>query len=589
MDTPRSIPATLIRAARTYPLQIAAREKVDGHWRETTYRRFVDDVRALAAVLVDRGMQHGDRVAVLSANRPAWSLCDYAIQSVGAITVPLYATSTPKQIEQILRDSGARLVFVGGDAETAAVQGIAGGLDSLEQVVSMGSELSHLIAAAPAAESAASREAAARLDALTPDDLATIVYTSGTTGDPKGVMLSHGNLLHQLASIGKRFTVGPGDRSLCFLPLSHAFERASTFFMLSRGVTVSYLADPKSVADFLTDVRPTAMVAVPRVFEKVHAVATAKAHADARKAKIFDWALGVGRRYGGHLAAGRTPSVALRAQLAVADRLVLSKIRDAVGGPKRYFAAGGAALGKEIAEFFYAAGLLVCEGYGLTETSPVITCNTPREFRFGTVGKPIDDVHVRIGKDDEIQVRGPNVTRGYWNNQQATDDAFVDGWFRTGDVGHLDDDGFLVVTDRIKDLVVTAQGKNVAPQPIEALLTGDELIEHAMIIGERRPYLIALVQPSYDDLATYAVKQGWGELSPQEMASDDRVRQLLMSRVEAACATLPHWEQPRRIVITDEPLSITDGDLTPTLKIRRKAVGERYRSAIDETYAQQRG
>lgn len=573
----------MFQSSTIHPRQVALREKVSGEWVETTYERLADDVRALSAALVDAGISAGDRVAILSPNCAAWTVCDYAIQGAGAITVPLYATSTPGQAAQILRDSGARILFV-GEAEIPVVQAIAADVESLERVISMASELTDLIAAGASSGSAASQEAARRLAALEPEDLATIVYTSGTTGQPKGVMLSHGNLLHQLDSIGRRFEVGPGDRSLCFLPLSHAFERASTFFMLSRGVAVSYLADPRAVADSLTDVRPTAMVAVPRVFEKVQSVATARAHEDPRKAKIFDWAVQVGRRYGALTATGRTPSLPLRVKHAIADRLVLSKIREAVGGPKSYFAAGGAPLGKDVAEFFYAAGLLVCEGYGLTETAPVITCNTPAEFRFGTVGRPIDDVEIRIGADHEIQVRGPNVTRGYWNNRQATEEAFIDGWLRTGDVGRIDD-GYLIVTDRIKDLVVTAQGKNIAPQPIEALLTADDLIEHAMLIGERRPYLIALIQPSYDDLTAHAERQGWGAMSPEQLAGDERVCKLLMSRVEAATAELASWEKPRRIVIADGPLSIADGDLTPTLKIRRKTVSERYAGQIEAAYS----
>ncbi len=415
--------------------------------------------------------------------------------------------------------------------------------------------------------------------------MATLIYTSGTTGDPKGAVLTHANFFHQFRALDERFGIGPGDTSLCFLPLSHAYERAWSFYVLASGAENCYLADPSRVVDVMAEVRPTLMVSVPRLYEKIHATVTDRVERGSRtRARLFGWALGVGSRYQHRRAAGQPVSALLGSQHALADQLVLSKIRSVVGGDKKVLSAGGAPLSKDIEEFFFAAGLFVCQGYGLTETTAMVTCNYPGEFRFGTVGTPVLGTEVRIADGGEIQVRGGSVMKGYHGHPEATAEAFDDGWFKTGDVGTIDAAGFVTVTDRIKDIIITSQGKNVAPQHIEGVLGGDPYVEQVVVIGDRRSYLSALIAPAFPVLERYAVEHGLGFSSRSDLVALPEVRALYERRIAEASTELAGYEQVKRFTLMAKEFTQEEGQLTPTLKLKRQVVEQEFADVIDAMY-----
>jgi long-chain acyl-CoA synthetase len=440
------------------------RARVNGQWQPTTYRQMGDSIRRIARALLATGVQPGDRVGIFSENRPEWSLVDFAVLAVGGVTVPVYATNTRSQVAYIVDETGMAVIFTGSQATYDKARAIAAGPTPIRCIVAFdddttidGAASVHFSHFLKSGSDAADAEIEARLAAASSSDLATIIYTSGTTGEPKGVMLTHANLFHQFKALAGQFHVGPGDRSLCVLPLSHVYERAWSFFVFKCGAENYYLANPKEIIATMGEVRPTVMVSVPRLYEKIYAAAMyGLSEGSSLKKKLFHWSIGVGSRYQYALKERGSAGVWLSLRHKLADRLVLRKVRAVVGGPKNFFSAGGAPLAQAIEEFFFAAGLLVCEGYGLTETSPMVTCNTPGAFRFGTVGKPILDCEVKIAANGEILVRSPSLTQGYYRKPEATAEAFRDGWFHTGDVGEFDADGFLRITDRIKDLIITS-------------------------------------------------------------------------------------------------------------------------------------
>lgn len=589
----RNIALEIRERAREHAGRPAMREKVDGVWREITYGELDRTVEHLARGLVELGLAAGDRAAILSPNLPDWTLTDLGIQSARGVTVPLYATSTPEQVAAILADADARLAFAGtdADAETLAAVREESGLPE-RIVVFRGAApdpacdltLDELLARG---EAAPPEEAALRAAAAAPDDLATIIYTSGTTGEPKGVMLAPENFVNQFQHLDRWFAIGPEDRSLCFLPLSHVFERAWSFYVYMKGASNSFVANPREVADYLKEVRPTALVAVPRVYDKVYSVVHEKVEAaPALRRRLFRWAVGTGMEYQRLTRVERRPAGAgLRLRHALADRLVLGKIRDAMGGPKSVMASGGAPLAAEVGEFLLSAGMLVCEGYGLTETAPMLTCNTPDAFRFGAVGRPIQDVELRISPEGEVLARGPNVTRGYFRNDEATAEAFVDGWFRTGDMGYLDDDGFLVITDRIKDLIVTSGGKNVAPQRVETVIGQDPFVEQLAVVGDRQKFLGALVVPSFDALKDWAAQHKLTFSDVEDLIRMPEVVKFMNERIAERCRQLAPFERVRRIHLLPRPFRMELGEITPTLKVRRKAVAQAYRDVIDRMFA----
>ncbi len=418
------------------------------------------------------------------------------------------------------------------------------------------------------------------------EELATIIYTSGTTGEPKGAMLTHSNLFHQIDTVDAYFDVGPEDRSLCFLPLSHVFERSWSYYIFHSGAVNHYMDDHKLVREYMEEVKPTVMVSVPRLFEKIYSGANEKLRkASPIKKVMFRWSMGVGRDYNNMRTEGKEPGSILSLKYKLADKLVLSKLRAIVGGDKKFFACGGAPLLKEIGEFFLSAGVLVCEGYGLTETSPIISFNRPTDIRFGTVGKTAPLVEVKLGKDDEILVKGPNVMKGYWNRPDLTEEAFYDGWFRTGDVGQFDDKGFLKITDRIKDIIITSNGKNIARQRVELTIGKDHYIEQILAVGNNRQFISALVVPYFEALEEYAKEKGIAFTSRDMLVKKKEIIDFYNKRIEAVQKDLAHFEQIKKFTLLSEEFSQAAGEITPTLKNKRRVIMERYGDLIEKMYS----
>jgi long-chain acyl-CoA synthetase len=564
--------------------------KANGSWQAETYAQLGHYIDAVASWLIDNGVSPGDRIVIYAANSPWWTVADLAIMAVGAVSVPIYATNTAAQAEHIVRDAGATVAFVGSPEQYAHLANLRGPGALLRRVVTFDAGIAIDLAdsctmsvplAHPTSPLLAERTAASRLD-----DIATIIYTSGTTGEPKGVLLTFENLVVQFEVLDLHFGVTEEDRSLCFLPLSHAYERAWTFYILSRGAQNFYLADPRRAIEAMREVRPTCMVSVPRLYEKIYATARHQvSEGSAIKRKVFEWSIGVGHQYAYARKRGERIGPVLAARHALADRLVLHKIRDIVGGPKRFFSAGGASLCEEIEQFFFAAGLLVCQGYGLTETSPMLTCNRPGDFLFGTVGRVIPGCELKIAPDGEILVRGRNVTQGYYKKPKETAEAFENGWLKTGDIGSFNELGFLRITDRKKDLIITSGGKNIAPSRIESVIGQDYYIEQVAAIGDGRHHLSALVVPHFEALEKWAEDRGYSFDSLKSMVKDRRVVDFIAERIEKQQAVLAQHERVKRFTLLGERFSQMGGELTPTLKNIRSAIAKKYANAIDAMYS----
>jgi long-chain acyl-CoA synthetase len=572
------------------PTRVALWHKVGSAWRPISREAMGHAVESVASWLIGTGVQPGDRVAIFAPNSPWWTIADLAIMSAGAIPVPVYATCTADQAGHVIRDSGATLAFVGGAEQYAKLTEVRGPAGPLARVVAFdgGVRLDlrdscplSVPLAQPVSPHLAERAAGSRVE-----DVATIVYTSGTTGEAKGVRLTFENLVTQFEALDTFFRVTEADRSLCFLPLSHAYERAWTFYVLWKGAQNFYLENPKRVLEAMQEVRPTCMVSVPRLYEKIYATACHSVSRGGRfRRNLFARAVGVGQRAARARRDGRPLGARLAVSYALADRFVLRKIRDLVGGPKNFFSAGGASLSAEIEEFFLAAGLLICQGYGLTETSPVVTCNRPGDFRFGTVGKVIPGCELRIAPDGEILVRGRNVMAGYHGRPKETAEAFEDGWFKTGDIGSLDADGYLRITDRKKDLIITSGGRNIAPSRIESVIGQDYYIEQVAAVGDGRHHLAALVVPHFEALEQWAQERGLAFDSLRSMVRDARIVAFIGERIEQRQAVLAQHERVRKFTLLAERFSQMSGELTPTLKNIRAAIAAKYAHAIEAMYA----
>lgn len=552
----------------------------DGSWRVQTYREFHDGIRRLAAGLVAQGVRPGDRVALFSGNRPEWSTVDFAVLAVGAVVVPVFANSRVEQVRHVLTDSEPCLAFVAGQRELGIVREAAPGLpvasmDHVDGVTSL-----------PELQQLCSDELLAEVDRRTAagrgDDVATIIYTSGTTGLPRGVMLTHAGFGNQQQAIDDCWDFGPGDQSVCFLPLAHSLERDWTFHLFHSGCLNTYCTNPRTIGELLPRARPNLLVSVPMLFEKVMAGTLEQAGHGPRR-RVVEWALSVGRHCQQAAMAGEVPSAFWRAQLPWADRLVLSRIRAAVGGNKKLLVSGGAPLRRQVEDFFSAAGILLGQGYGLTESGPMMTIYRPDRYRLGTVGFPIKGSRITTGDGGELLVSGPSVMKGYWHDPEATAKVLHDGWLHTGDVGAVDQDGFVRVTDRLKEIIVTRNGKNVAPQPIEALLLGEPRFEQVVVVGDDRPCLVAVVQPSSAGLESFAQEAG---LSGDEPTAERRHRleQVVLARVGELLAGLPGHEQVRGVVLAHDEITLASGLLTPTMKIRRRQVADTFASRLDELY-----
>ena len=570
------------------------RIKRAGRWTELSYAELADQVQSASLGFRELGIGDGDRVAILSENRPEWAIADYACLAARFTDVPIYPTLPARQLEYILRDSGSVALLASG-AQLGKVLGIRDRLPELRHIVTLdrapqGGEgvlgFDELLACG---RSAAARHPEWRAHALdaAPDDLATLIYTSGTTGDPKGVMLTHGNIASNVTTCCRLFTFGDGDECLSFLPLSHIFERMfGHYSMFHAGVVINYAGGIETVASDMQERRPTLMASVPRLYEKIYArvLDSVRASAPPRR-RIFAWARRVGEEWVDRTLADAPlpPSLSLRRRLA--DRLVFSTLRARTGGRIRFFISGGAPLSPEIARFFFAAGMPILEGYGLTETSPVIAVNTQRHTKLGTVGRPIPGVEVRIAEDGEIVTRGPNVMRGYFNKPEATAEALdVEGWFHTGDIGLVDAEGYLRITDRKKDLIVTAGGKNIAPQPIENLAKGSKYVSNAVMLGDRRPFPIMLVVPNPEPLRLWASRRGL-PADLERLVSLPEVHTKLEREVRKMLRDLAQFEMPKKFLLLARDFSVEGGELTPTLKVRRRIVEERHRAAIEALYA----
>jgi long-chain acyl-CoA synthetase len=570
-------------------------EGVDGLSSKELFER----IRDLSLGLQSLGVTAGDRVAIVAESRPEWLLADLAILAVGGVTVPIYATLAAAQARYILNDSSARVAVVSTRLQLEKIQQVRHELPALEAIVLMDgwrdADTPSVISFAQLAERGHARlagsewgtarefQTAAR--AVRPDDLATIIYTSGTTGEPKGVMLTHGNLVANLRAAADVLSVSQEDVALSFLPLSHAFERMVAYVYLLCGVTLVFAESFDTIGRDIGVVRPTLLTGVPRVYEKLHGRIMEKGQTSSTfRASLFRWAVGVGMARGRAELRGESPGLLTSLQIPLADRLVFAKIREALGGRVRYLISGSAPLLPSLAEFFHGVGLPILEGYGLTETAPILTVNPPDAPRVGTVGKAIPGVELRIADDGEILARGPNVMAGYYNKPGASADVLRNGWFHTGDIGTIDAQGYLRITDRKKDLLVTSGGKKIAPQPIEAVLKRSPLVAEAVILGDRRKYAAALIVPDFAALERRLKDLGRPAGPREELVTRPDVLALYQEIVDALNLGLAQFERIKRIALLPAEFSIESGELTPTLKVKRKVVEDRWRDTIETMY-----
>ena len=565
------------------------------HIEDMTYGSLYDLVKVVSGGLRALGLQEGDRVAILSETRVEWSVCDYACICTGMLDVPIYSTLTAPQVAYILDNSGASLVFASTPDQARKVAKASAELGrEIQTVVFDASEPLPEGAVAWDDFLASGREVAVGIDDQSfratalkpqPNDVVTLLYTSGTTGPPKGVMLTHNNLSSNVTAASHGLPRVEGDTALVFLPLSHVLQRMVSYLFFSRGDTAAYAHSMEAVAADIRLVQPSIVASVPRLYEKVY---NAVMEAEGLKKRLILWAKGVGETWTDVTLAGREPSGLLKVQYRIADALVFKKIRAALGGRIRYFISGGAPLAPDINRFFFAAGVWIMEGYGLTETSPVTNVNTFEHFRIGTVGKPIPGTEIRIAETGEILIRGPQVMKGYYELPEATAEAIdSEGWFHSGDVGEIDEDGFLRITDRIKDIIVTAAGKNVAPQPIENLLKTNDYVEQAVMIGDRRSFCVLLVVPSFPNLESWARKIGVEYSDTRDLLARPEVHELMEEQVFGALKGLARYETPKKLGLVRSPFTIEDGTLTPTQKVKRRAVEERYKELIEAFYLEE--
>ncbi len=586
----------LFEAVDRFGTGTALRYREAERWVDVSYEEVEGIVRDVSLALSSLGLDRGDRAAILSPNRPEWATADYGCLCAGVIDIPIYSTLTSVQIQYILNDSGASLIFVSDEAQLQKVEEIRAECPALQRVVVFDppEELppdtlswDEFVAIGGGQESSDQTESF-RVVALTarPEDTATILYTSGTTGDPKGVMLTHNNLCSNVRAASKVLPIDERDSTLSFLPLSHVFQRMVDYLFFNLGCSIAYARSIQHVTEDIREVQPTIAVSVPRLYEKVY---TRVMEADGGKRLILDWALRVGGRWADVRLSGGKPGGWTSLSYAAADRLVFRKIREAVGGRLRYFVSGGAPLSPEINRFFFSAGIVILEGYGLTETSPVTNVNSPRDFpsnfRLGTVGKAVPGTEVRTAEDGEILIRGPQVMKGYYNLPGRTQEVISpDGWFHTGDIGEIDGEGFLTITDRKKDIIVTAGGKNVAPQPIENRLKKNRYVDQPVLIGDRRRFLSLLLVPDFEALEAWARGKGAPSAGRRELLTDPGVQKLLVTEVFGELEHLSRVEMPKKLVLLDQGFTVEDGSLTPTQKVKRRVVEQRYSSIVEALY-----
>ena len=574
--------------------QTALSHKVDKEYQDISYATLAERIKDFCLGLTQLGLQKGDRVALLSENRPEWAITDLAILAGGGVTVPMFSTLTSAQVEYIVRDSGAKILCVSSERQLQKIKDWDENVPTSLQHIIIFDELQD--------DSVCTFDQVCELgqgvengdqvyqqtsEAVTPDDLASIIYTSGTTGDPKGAMLTHSNFMSNVQAATGVVSLGPDDVFLSFLPLSHVFERMGGHYLpLSSGATIAYAESPFTIRQNMQEVRPTIMMSVPRVYEAMHErILNSVKEGSPTKQKIFHWSVGVGSKVSQAIQQKKKPSLGLSMKASIANKLVFEKLKAVTGGRLRFFVSGGAPLSKAIAEFFHAAGILILEGYGLTETSPVICVNRPDQWKFGTVGPVIPGIEVKIAEDGEILSRGPHIMQGYFNKPSDTAEAIdADGWFYTGDIGEIDEEGFLTITDRKKNLLILSNGKNIAPQPIENQLKESPYISEIMLLGDQRRTITALIVPNYDALKEFAEEQQLEAEDIPALLQTQEVQRLIRGEINQYSPDYADFERVRMFTLMEKEFSEESGEMTPTLKLKRSVIMENHKAAIDQMY-----
>ncbi len=594
-EEPSTLHELFLRSAAEYDLPDALNYKKDGEWQKISSKEMIERSELIALGLYSLGLRKGDRVAILAANSPEWTLTDAGCQFAGVVDVPIYTTLATDSVRYIIDDSETRVFFLQDFATYDRLRTGISGCASLEKFILFDSDgmdderlisLAQLEAAGAKLRAEKPNLTSELREAIKPSELATLIYTSGTTGEPKGVMLSHSNLISNVLAASEKYSFAGREISLSVLPLSHVFERTGMYVYIRHGMCVHFAESIEKVPDNLKEVRPTIFIGVPRIFEKVFERARLKAAQAGRvNEMIFDWAIEVAKEFASLNEKGSPIPLSLTAQHGIADKIVFSKLRDFFGGRLKFCITGGAALPDEIYLIFTGAGISIMQGYGLTETSPVISSNNPAAVRVGTVGKPVRDVKVRIADDGEIEVSGPNVMLGYYHKEQATKEAFTDdGWFRTGDIGNLDADGFLKITDRKKELFKTSGGKYIAPSPIEQMLRSSRFVNQAVLVGNERKFAAALIVPNFEMLESYAKLKELDIKTHAEFCEHPRIIDLFTRQIEAMTPGLSNYEKVKQFALIPNELTVDGGELTPTLKVKRRVVDEKYRDVIDKIY-----
>ena len=581
-----------LHTIKSFPKADLMLYKEAGEYKPISTEEFGDWVIYLSLGLRELGLNKGDKLALLAENSPEWVMTDLASLCLGSITVPIYTSLVPEQIKYIVNDSDTKVVVCSDLSIWEKVKSVKDKMKNVEYFLIMGDEapegtvlLSEVIEKGKKVKEKDPGLFEKSALEIKPNDTASIIYTSGTTGTPKGVILSHSNFISNSKSTSDIIKFTSDDYVLSFLPLSHVLERMVTFTYLYKGCSIAYAESVETVAENLLEIRPHIMVSVPRVFEKIYAkVMDTVLEGSALKKKIFFWGVKVGKEFSQKKLDKKKISKWLELKRKIAHKIVFLKIISKTGGRVRFFVSGGAPLSKDIAEFFYGIGLVILEGYGLTETSPVIAVNTFEELRFGSVGKPIPGVEVKIADDGEILTRGPNLMKGYYKKEEETNEAIKQGWFYTGDIGHLDEDNFLYITDRKKDIIVTAGGKNVAPQIIENQLKTNPFISNAVVIGDRKKFVSALVVPEFEKLEGYAKASNIEYTSRKDLIENEKINNFMMSEIDRYSANFASYERVKRIVLLDRDFEIEKGELTPSLKVRRNIVEDKYKDVIDKLY-----
>jgi long-chain acyl-CoA synthetase len=576
-------------SAQHYGSAVAARYKQDGAWVDRSFDQVLEVARSLSLGLIDLGVAKGDKVSILGNTRPEWTYFDFAALSAGAVVVPIYQTNSPEECQYVLENSDAKVVVVEDDEQMEKIRAVRDQLPLLEHVVRMTGSSEDAISLDDLAARGDARDASeweARWQSVTKEDICTFIYTSGTTGPPKGCVISHGNYRAMLDMVNQTSVIEEGDITYLYLPLAHSFALLIQFGSFDLGTTIAYWErDPQKILPNLAELKPTYFPSVPRIFEKIYTAATSGMEkAGGLKKAIFDWSIKVGGKMRETERSERKPGFLLRKQYEFADKQVLSKIRGLFGGNLRLAVSGAAPISPEILRFFDAAGVLVLEGWGMTETSTAATVSSPEEFKVGTIGKPFPGCEVKIAEDGEILVKGPNVFQGYYKNEEATRETIVDGWLHTGDIGEIDSDGFIKITGRKKDIIITAGGKNITPANLENEIKQHPLVSQCVVVGDRKPYLVALVTLDPEDAVAYAKEHGLPE-DPEQLAANLEVLKAIEDHVEVINQKFARVEQVKKVAILPRDLSQETGELTPTLKVKRAVVASKHEDEIEALYA----